>query len=302
RGRTSTQLTGLSDVKVSGAISFFYLTLCRKHVDALLDISEEELLKELEPQEDHCYGGWDEAVRGWTRAAPLSCILATQKDCKKPKQKESADLLFSNTEASATVNTPDQLNQQAGSQWHGGGAGPLRRRASRWPSGREKSPPPRPREGDTQDLRQAPVEIRPTRLQKPSHTSNTAVPIKHFTFLPPIASPQRRPQMLGGRATALGGKSTEERALVFVPKSRTRGTTVGAVNPGAPAGVCHHSLRLFSAIGASAQNSSVTAGASGCTAANRSSLSSGKRVVHSGGAAPRIPAMNPSKAVCAVNL
>lgn len=34
----------------------------RKHVDALLDISEEELLKELEPQEDHCYGGWDEAV------------------------------------------------------------------------------------------------------------------------------------------------------------------------------------------------------------------------------------------------
>lgn len=34
----------------------------RKHVDALLDISEEELLKELEPQEDLCYGGWDEAV------------------------------------------------------------------------------------------------------------------------------------------------------------------------------------------------------------------------------------------------
>lgn len=34
----------------------------RKHVDALLDISEEELLKELEPQEDICYRGWDEAV------------------------------------------------------------------------------------------------------------------------------------------------------------------------------------------------------------------------------------------------
>lgn len=34
----------------------------RKHVDSLLDISEEELLKDLEPQEDPCYGGWDEAV------------------------------------------------------------------------------------------------------------------------------------------------------------------------------------------------------------------------------------------------
>lgn len=34
----------------------------RKHVDALLDISEEELL----PQEEYyCYGGWDEAVSNY---------------------------------------------------------------------------------------------------------------------------------------------------------------------------------------------------------------------------------------------
>lgn len=34
----------------------------RKHVDALLDISEEELLKELQPQRHRSYEGWDEAV------------------------------------------------------------------------------------------------------------------------------------------------------------------------------------------------------------------------------------------------
>lgn len=34
----------------------------RKHVDVLLEISEEELLKELEPPEYHCYSGWEEAV------------------------------------------------------------------------------------------------------------------------------------------------------------------------------------------------------------------------------------------------
>lgn len=34
----------------------------RAHVDALLDISEEDFLKELEPYEYHCYPGWEEAV------------------------------------------------------------------------------------------------------------------------------------------------------------------------------------------------------------------------------------------------
>lgn len=39
-----------------------YETPDRKHVDALLDISEEELLKELELQENHCSSSWDETV------------------------------------------------------------------------------------------------------------------------------------------------------------------------------------------------------------------------------------------------
>ncbi|XP_054627579.1 uncharacterized protein LOC129178915 isoform X2 [Dunckerocampus dactyliophorus] len=63
----------------------------RLHVDALLDISEEAFLKEVEPYEYHCYPGWEEAVRGWDRVAPVSGILLPQKD-KKPKQrKETTD-------------------------------------------------------------------------------------------------------------------------------------------------------------------------------------------------------------------
>lgn len=108
--------------------------------------------------------------------------------------------------------------------------------------------------------------------------------------------------MLSGRAKAPGGKSAEERGLIFVQKSRMRGTRVATVNPGAPAGVCQNNPGLSSAIGASAQNSYVMAGASQYNAANCSRLSVGKKVVHFGGAAPRIPAMNPSKAVCLVNL
>lgn len=46
----------------------------RKHVDALLDISEEELLKELEPQEYHCYGGWDEAVSNYLHSYTCQCL------------------------------------------------------------------------------------------------------------------------------------------------------------------------------------------------------------------------------------
>lgn len=37
-------------------------TADRRHVDALLDISEEFFLKELEPYDNICSSGWEEAV------------------------------------------------------------------------------------------------------------------------------------------------------------------------------------------------------------------------------------------------
>ncbi|XP_061882924.1 uncharacterized protein LOC133634023 isoform X2 [Entelurus aequoreus] len=63
----------------------------RIHVDALLDISEEAFLKEVEPYEYHCYPGWEEAVCGWDRVAPISGILLPQKRDKKPKQRKETD-------------------------------------------------------------------------------------------------------------------------------------------------------------------------------------------------------------------
>lgn len=44
----------------------------RRHVDALLDISEEDMFKELEPHEYHCYSGWEEAVSEWISPLCLS--------------------------------------------------------------------------------------------------------------------------------------------------------------------------------------------------------------------------------------
>lgn len=43
------------------------------HVDALLNISQEDFLKELEPHECHCYPGWEEAVSH--RLPPAPCPL-----------------------------------------------------------------------------------------------------------------------------------------------------------------------------------------------------------------------------------
>ncbi|XP_066541378.1 uncharacterized protein C16orf46 homolog isoform X2 [Hoplias malabaricus] len=59
--------------------------LDREHVNALLDISEEHTFKEQDPYEVQHQGGWDEAIQGWRRSAPLACLFQTQKKGKKVK-------------------------------------------------------------------------------------------------------------------------------------------------------------------------------------------------------------------------
>ncbi|XP_029702599.1 uncharacterized protein C16orf46 homolog isoform X2 [Takifugu rubripes] len=240
----------------------------RRHVDALLDISEEELLRDLEPLEYCCSSSWDEAVRGWARAAPLSCVLVTQ-NCKKPKQKECAEPPLPNAEGSASNNTPDQLNQHAGCR---------RRASSTGPVQSEASPPPviRAVQKSPADLGQAPVKTRPAKIQRPSHTTNTVVPIRHFTFLPPIVYPHLRRPIPGS-----GAKAPDDRV---------------ALHPEPPAGVRQNSPCLFRAISGSAHNRYLMAG--GSTPSQRRRLP-GKNDLPFGGAAAR---ENPSKTVCAVNL
>ncbi|XP_029702598.1 uncharacterized protein C16orf46 homolog isoform X1 [Takifugu rubripes] len=259
----------------------------RRHVDALLDISEEELLRDLEPLEYCCSSSWDEAVRGWARAAPLSCVLVTQ-NCKKPKQKECAEPPLPNAEGSASNNTPDQLNQHAGCR---------RRASSTGPVQSEASPPPviRAVQKSPADLGQAPVKTRPAKIQRPSHTTNTVVPIRHFTFLPPIVYPHLRRPIPGSGAKAPDDRVAEDASLIFDRKSRMRGRA-GALHPEPPAGVRQNSPCLFRAISGSAHNRYLMAG--GSTPSQRRRLP-GKNDLPFGGAAAR---ENPSKTVCAVNL
>lgn len=211
-------------------------------------------------------------------------------NCKKPKQKESADPPFPNAGGSATNNTPDQLNQHAGSRCHTGSSGPLQSETSRWSVIRAAQM------NHTDDLREAPAKTRSMKIQRPSHTINTVVPIRHFTFLPPIVSPHLRCPIPNSGVKGPEGKGAEDAGLIFDKKSRTRGR-VGAPNPKLPAGVCQDNPRLFSAISISAQNRYPMAGASKCNTTHCRSLS-GKNELHF-----RIATcMNPSKAACAVNL
>ncbi|XP_056135114.1 uncharacterized protein LOC130111843 [Lampris incognitus] len=56
----------------------------REHVDALLDISDEEQ----EPYDDQCLSAWDVAAQGWGRVAPLAGIFLPQRKARKPRNED----------------------------------------------------------------------------------------------------------------------------------------------------------------------------------------------------------------------
>lgn len=228
-------------------------------------------------------------VRGWARAAPLSRILVNQ-NCKKPKQKECAEPALPNAEGSASNNTPDQLNQHAGCRCHASSSGPVQSEASTRPVIRalQKSPPA--------DLSEAPVKTRPAKIQRPSHT-NTVVPIRHFTFLPPIVYPHLHLPIPGSGGRAPDDQVAEDTSLIFDRKSRMRGRA-GALHPEPPTGICQNSPCWFRAISGSAHNRYLMAGGSKGNSTQCGRLP-GKNDLPFGGAATR---ENPSKTVCAVNL
>ncbi|XP_017578196.1 uncharacterized protein C16orf46 homolog [Pygocentrus nattereri] len=59
-------------------------SLERKHVNVLLDISEEHTLKEQDPYMAQSQG-WEEAIKGWGRSAPLACLFQAQRKGRKVK-------------------------------------------------------------------------------------------------------------------------------------------------------------------------------------------------------------------------
>ncbi|XP_040896790.1 uncharacterized protein si:ch73-103b9.2 [Toxotes jaculatrix] len=275
----------------------------RRLVDVLLDISEEDFLKELEPYEYHCYSGLEEAVRGWARVAPLSCILVTQKRYKKPKHKEadnlaplSVDPTVPNADSSASIaehrceshTGPNYnlkksmpLKQQVGS-WSNPAVAALQPDASEWPvlNAMQKTmshlfleekieeggtPRETPLQCHHLSSKYSASENRPAKPQKHSHRpNNTVVPIKNFTFLPPIKSPRLNPKVSGQLCSgkrASEGETLEENCFMFDKKSETKGTRVDPVGntelPNYSAALtskyqaCQHNPHLFSAVSVS---------------------------------------------------
>ncbi|KAK2854117.1 hypothetical protein Q5P01_006778 [Channa striata] len=241
----------------------YHRTAERRHVDVLLDISEEDFLKELEPHEYHCYSGWEEAVRGWARVAPLSCILLTQKNQRKLKHKEAdnqnpVDLTHSNADSSASVaehhceshagfsyssKKSTFLNPQPES-WHDAALAALQLDAPEWTLLNDMSKIPSQLLGEEKieeekmlgethlesynlSSKYSLSQYKPTKAQKHSHGPiSTVVPIRNFTFLPLVVSPYLNHGHLCTGKTSSEGELLDENGFTFDKKSRTRGTRV----------------------------------------------------------------------------
>ncbi|XP_074470037.1 uncharacterized protein C16orf46 homolog [Sebastes fasciatus] len=220
----------------------------RRCVNALLDISEEDFMKELEPYEYHCYPGWEEAVHGWARVAPMSCILLPQKRYRKPKHKEADNP----TPLSVDPTIPDADSS---------GSSADDRCESRVVSHNSFKATTSMAGTPLQPHHHLPLKYSDNRPTKPHKYSpnNIVVPIKTFTFLPPIKSPRLRVsgQLCSGKKAPEGG-SIEENCFMLDKKSGTRGTRVDRIaspelhtSSAAQTSeyrTCQHNPHLFSAV------------------------------------------------------
>lgn len=254
----------------------------------------------------------------------MSGLLLTQKTCKKPKHKKGDDPLsseqtFSHVDSSASITKSMQLNQHTGTRSDTPVAA-LHKDAPDWTvlnavsetmsslllGGSRK---------EEKMLRETPSQSRPAKFEKASHwPHNTVVPIKHFTFLPPIAmpclSPQRARRLQACSCRKASERETkEEMSFMFDKKSGRKGTRVEPVMnqelPAHAAGlasrfhICQHNPHFFSALSVSVPSRFQVTSSSNREAAHRTSISMGKRALLSGPAAGR---MYPNKILCAVNL
>ncbi|XP_037835750.1 uncharacterized protein si:ch73-103b9.2 [Kryptolebias marmoratus] len=220
----------------------------RRHIDALLDISEENFMKELEAYEYQGYSGWEDDVWGWTRAAPLSCLLVTQKNHGKPKQKEvenptplcvdsidpKADSSASFTEqqreshvgpsnCKKSVSANEQIDSWGPREWPALNAMQgdvthflLKEKTEEGPF---KITPLRPCHLSSQ---YSMPESRHAKPQRHSHKpTNKVVPIKNFTFLPPIQPPPISPKV--SCHVCRGKKAPDEENLFMLRRKSAAG-------------------------------------------------------------------------------
>ncbi|XP_029983825.1 uncharacterized protein C16orf46 homolog [Sphaeramia orbicularis] len=257
----------------------------RRHVEALLDISEEGFLEILEPYEYHCYSGWEEAVQGWAGAAPLSSILLSQRTDKKPKQKEANSL---GPRADTPVGVAEHCSQShlgpniskksillSQQMWSCGKSaasvlqpdvpvspvlGAMPKILSHFTQEDKTEEDETPRQQHHLSAKYSVLEDRPSKPQKHHRSSNTVVPIKNFTFLPPIKTPHMNFQRVSGQ-NCTGRKHLEadlmaENYYIFDKMSGIRGTnselpkdTNNAMT--SKYQTCQHSPHFFSAVSVS---------------------------------------------------
>lgn len=314
-----------------------FVTPERKHVDVLIDISEEELVKEQEPFEFHCHSGWEEAVRGWARLDPMNWILLTPKAYTKvkhegaiptplpvnPSTPTGADKPSSKAkhhcEWKPSFQTPTQITQHAPS-WSNTAVTSPQRDASEWPflnTLHEKTSKSLHKEKVEQEgmLREthhasskySVLENRPCKPQRHSHRPNsTVVPIKNFNFLPPIPPTHFHSHGVSSKKAVEGG-AAEEYYEFFDTKGLKRGTRLdyaaelqmSSAALTSKCRTCQHNPHMFSAV--SVRRYQVPLSSKPDTV-HRTCYSVGTQALLSSTAASPQAYMNPNKTACAVRL
>ncbi|XP_034535933.1 uncharacterized protein LOC117810285 isoform X2 [Notolabrus celidotus] len=310
----------------------------RQHADTLIDISERAFLKELEPFEYHCNNGWEEAVRGWARVHPLSCILLTPKSCTKGKQKEAATPTPipsnptppSNADISSRTvkhhsewkNGPQKSTQLTTciGTWNNTAVAALKK--DTWPflhtlQGTTSNPLHKEKDEQEGMLREThhsstkySVYTRPCKPQKYIHRPNsTMISIKNLTFLPPINPSHLHTQGASGKIVLEGG-TTEENDVLFNNKSMKRGTRRDSVSNSelltnsaaltSKCQTCQHNPHMFSAVSVSIPRRYQVPLSSKPDTVHHTSYLVGTHVLHSRTAASPQAHMNPNKTVCGV--
>ncbi|XP_028294880.1 uncharacterized protein LOC114456957 [Gouania willdenowi] len=223
----------------------------RTCVDALLSLSEESSMNNLGPFEYKSYSGWEEAVCGWTKASPLSCILGTETNHRNSKQRENDKLASSSTHLTLSkaensvdqhkTKNPTSAGKRSASQSHTSPYNHHSDTAEGTVSNtmklsmgnlliKDKMEEERPRENPAFPLKCNVSENDHIKLLKYSHRLyDNTIPLKNVTFLPPIWSPILNSKM----SPCKGKKASQARTLVencvISDKSSSRTISVNTI-------------------------------------------------------------------------
>lgn len=186
-------------------------------------------------------------VRGWTRAAPLSSIFVSPKRNKNRTTKradspgrQSVDLALHNADTSAKKSTE---MTQSSVPWSDTTAAvvPAVSESPMFDAFWRNVPGMLPEENPKKkgSHKDSPVKSKSAKNSKSVHRSiNTVVPIKQFTFLPPIEELQLNPQLINEQIfpqRPSEGESSEKSSFALDKKVGMKGTKVDSVmnhNPG----------------------------------------------------------------------